>query len=379
MQPGAHAAIILEKRQQTGGAAGIPSPEQVAHQGGLVVGFIEAIVDIIYGSRNQLLVQAFRDSGVNHDQARIDNSRKITNAAAQLGLSPNVVSAGVGLNSMHIWRQLGQRARVLTSLGPDNEGKIYETQLREAGIELRAEKSQGTTNTVYVALDTNKDRLMAFCEGSCNNDLTVDLITDDRCKTAAYFLLESFILFKDHAIADEICRRAREGNRPLILLAGAAGVLRKDRVGEKTREILSSETPVIFFANDAECNALGGVDAISNLLKKNPYRNMAKAVVTDGGGNVRVITKDEIKTIDLGEKLDSANVVSTLGAGDAFAGAFMFAQHKGLSDVDSVKFAHIFASAVVQQDGAKLPDEKVQELLSSSNLKGTINSEHQVG
>ncbi|MDE4953444.1 PfkB family carbohydrate kinase, partial [Francisella tularensis subsp. holarctica] len=72
-------------------------------------------------------------------------------------------------------------------------------------------------------------------------------------------------------------------------------------------------------------------------------------VVTDGANGVYAATTERIYH---SESLRIKNVINTLGAGDAFRSTFCANIYKGCCIEDSIKFALINASHVIQHSDA---------------------------
>jgi fructokinase len=99
------------------------------------------------------------------------------------------------------------------------------------------------------------------------------------------------------------------------------------------------------------------VDAARAIVQAGP----ALVLVTDGRGPVRIVTKDEVVTIDVPE----VAVVDTIGAGDAFGAAFLAAWWRAglgrhdLGDLDALtaatRFATVVAARTVARAGAEPP------------------------
>ena len=90
-------------------------------------------------------------------------------------------------------------------------------------------------------------------------------------------------------------------------------------------------------------------------------------MVTDGSNGVYAATKDKIYH---SEWLRIKNVLNTLGAGDAFSSTFCANIYKGNSVEDSIKFALINASHVIQYSDAKSglqTSESLERIKSKKN------------
>jgi len=338
--------------------------KNIAQQRGLMIGFIEAIVDVVYEGMAPKLLAAFRNAGVADLSGGINNEQRdiITTTANKLNTKNTRSSAGIAGNTMYHYNKLAGNTRVITATGNDEYGRQYRCEALRDGIEIvpRGTIDGATTNVVYVTKNESNDRVMAFCGGTCNEHLKSELLTDEHMRGASFLLLESFIFFNPEkdAITKRMSEQAKKDDIPLVLLAGSAEILTKNFISSSVKNILSSDTPVIFFANKEECDALGGEKVVQTLLQTKSNRSQALAVITDAGNPVKIITPSGVQTVNVGEKLGKDGIINTLGAGDAFAAGFLFGLHKGLTIERAVLLGHNLGAKVVQQEGARLADPK---------------------
>ena len=109
----------------------------------------------------------------------------------------------------------------------------------------------------------------------------------------------------------------------------------------------------IIFCNLDEAKIFADTDdtriAINALLQ---YTKLA--VVTNGAFPTHIGCDGRIEQVAVPP---AKAVIDTNGAGDNFAGAFLYGLTKGLTNSDCVKLAGAVASQVVAQFGARLPLE----------------------
>ena len=114
----------------------------------------------------------------------------------------------------------------------------------------------------------------------------------------------------------------------------------------------------MLFCNEDEAKIYTGKnkleDAISELSKI-----ADKIIVTLGSKGAKVITADKHVNVEVSK----VNAIDTNGAGDMFAGAFMYGLTQGLSDRDAGMLASESAARIVATFGARLDKQVQQDIL----------------
>ena len=114
--------------------------------------------------------------------------------------------------------------------------------------------------------------------------------------------------------------------------------------------------------------ALTGAKSIDEAFEK-LRRRVGEIVITDGKKGCWVGNqKDEFKISGR-----PVSAVDTVGAGDAFAGAYLFGRHQKWPMDQAARFANLIASKVVTKWGPRLNDSEVhryyQDFCSSEEIK----------
>lgn len=120
---------------------------------------------------------------------------------------------------------------------------------------------------------------------------------------------------------------------------------------ERTARILALH-PIVHL-NEAEARAMSGCDDVDAAIRALHAATQNAVVVTLGADGVRFIENGEIRTLPAEP---AANVVDTIGAGDAHAGAMLLGLSRGMALRDALAMANRVSCAVVQTDGATLSD-----------------------
>ena len=115
----------------------------------------------------------------------------------------------------------------------------------------------------------------------------------------------------------------------------------------------------MLFSNEGEALTYTGKDSIDEAIQE-LLKVTNKLVLTHGSKGATVINPDN------SVKIDPVNVdaIDTNGAGDMFAGAFMYGLLNGMSDEQAGNLASESAADIVTVYGARLEKQRQLEILS---------------
>ena len=262
----------------------------------------------------------------------------------------NHASGGSAGNSMIATAQFGGPTFMSCKVANDADGDIYIADLETAGVDhcLAGDRETGTTGKCLVMITPDAERSMNTFLG-ISETLSVDQLDADAIAASEYLYLEGYLVTSPTGRAAAI--RARE-------IAEAAGV--------KTALSFSDPGMVEFFrdgiaemigkrVNLVFCNreeALGWAqsDDIDEAVVK--LREVAdNFVITLGSEGALTWDGSELAKIPP----HKVHAVDTNGAGDMFAGAFLYAVTAGEDFATAGRFASLCAGKIVANYGPRLP------------------------
>lgn len=270
--------------------------------------------------------------------------------------------------------RLGRRAAVFTKVGDDGLGAYVRHALAEQfGVDTRFVGTHPTLKTpiVVAAMDPPEEPQFVFYREPRAPDST---ITPDEIDLGV--VREVPILWiSAGALAVEPSRGttrallgSRERKRHTILDLDYRPSFWAS-AEEARREIGSAvDSVTTAVGNRAECEVAVGTGEPDAAADELLGRGVELAVVKLGGDGVLVATHDERSTV----APIRVDVVSALGAGDAFGGALCHALLAGWTPVEAVEFANaagaLVASRLLCADA--MPTEpEVRELVESSHAR----------
>ena len=266
-------------------------------------------------------------------------------------------SGGSAANTTVAFSALGGTAFYGCRVGNDELGSIYLNGLNDAGIQTTTQSiSEGVTGTCMVLISPDSERTMHTYLG-ITAELTAEQIDFEPLKTAKWLYIEGYLSTSDTArIAVKQARELAKAHGVKIALSlSDPAMVQYARQG--LEELLDDGVDLLF-CNEQEAlmftNTENLDDAIAALKLNNQH------IVITQGANGAVIIIDPAQQFHVaGRHVDA---VDTNGAGDAFAGAFLYAINAGLSLEAAAQLAILISSEVVAQFGPRLAVENYAKL-----------------
>jgi sugar/nucleoside kinase (ribokinase family) len=261
---------------------------------------------------------------------------------------PRLVSGGSLANSIVAFAQLGGRAAFLCCLGDDHYGRFYQSEFEELGIDIGNPVIAGqSTGTCLCLITPDAERTMCTCLG-VSSHLAAQHVDERRLQNAEWLFLEGYLLANPQtgqSAVREALRLARRHNVRVALTCSEVFIVRQ--FGDAFFETLA-QTDLLFCNASEACAVTGSANAekaFADLADKVP-----SALVTDGprGAYVRYAGVETHVPAYPCQPLDLT------GAGDMFAGAFLYGIINGIAPDRAARAACYLAMKVICQIGARL-------------------------
>lgn len=276
-------------------------------------------------------------------------------------LSPH--PGGGPFNAARAIGRLEQPVRYLGRLSSDRFGALLRSELLTDGVNLDAVAATDDPTTLALAeLDADGGATYRFyVEGTSAPGLTpadTDTVLDDA---AVLYVGTLGLVLEPMAATLEALAGAAPGDvlvaldpncRPAVIDDPTGYRARLSRMLARTDLVKASEDDLAWLAPDS-----APAEAARALLAQGPR----VALVTRGGAGALVVTGQDVVEVPA----PSVEVVDTIGAGDAFGGAFLASwQRRGLTRgeladveavVEGVRFACLVAALTCTRAGASPP------------------------
>jgi sugar/nucleoside kinase (ribokinase family) len=312
-----------------------------------IYGIGAALVDTEVEVSDEFLSNSSIDKGV---MTLVDESRQaeLLGSLSDEGGSMLRKCGGSVCNSVVAASSLGAQAFFSGKVADDDDGQLYIDDLKEAGVDFHsAGQEPGITGKCLVMVTDDAERTMNTFLGA-SEDLSAREIDQAALVNSEWFYVEGYL-------ATDEARTA--ATQAAVELAKASGVkvaisLSDPFVvsvfGDALRLVIGDGVDLIF-CNKDEATAFTGtetLEAASEALKQ--YTKTF--AITDGARGA--VTFDGSS---LGQsKGVKAEAIDTNGAGDMFAGAFLYAITSGRSYGWAADLANDCAARVVAQYGPRL-------------------------
>lgn len=312
-----------------------------------VYGMGNALVDVQF----QVSEQTLHDLGLDKGGMRlVDTARQNRLLDHCKHLSPHRASGGSAANSMIAIAQLGGRAAYGCLVGDDELGRFYFGEMQSLGVRLPIPPISGQpTGTCIILITPDAERTMNTSLGA-SGVFEVGHVTEDALKQATWLYLEGYLFSTPggRAAAGRAIELARKHRATIALTFSDRFIV--EACGDALRAAVA-ECDLIF-ANEHEAGAYVGKERTEDIFSL--FQHSAPQVVMTSGehgawGNVGG-TAFQVPAVP-------TRALDATGAGDMFAGAFLYALTHHYTPEDAARLACRLSSKVVSQLGPRLHDD----------------------
>ncbi|NES80315.1 MAG: adenosine kinase [Moorea sp. SIO2B7] len=320
-----------------------------------VYGIGNALVDMEFEVTTEVLQKLKIDKGV---MTLMDEDHQ-HEIMEHLGDSHSKRSCGgSAANTIVAISQLGGKSFYSCKVAKDEIGDFYLQDLVNCGVETNLQngnREDGITGKCLVLVTPDADRTMNTFLG-ITATISPDELVPEAITDSEYLYIEGYLVTSP--TGKEAAIRARE-------IAEKAGVKTSLSLSdlnmvkffkEGLEKIIGSGLDFIF-ANESE--ALGMAETEDLDLAIEHLKTLAKAfAITRGSQGALIFDGQEIIEIEPVK----VTAVDTVGAGDMFAGAFLYGITHGMSYAEAGKLASSASAQLVTSFGPRLETEKLKSL-----------------
>lgn len=325
-----------------------------------VYGIGHALVDLQYPVDPVFLKDQGIAKGV---MTLVDEDRQVELQAALAASPANSASGGSAANTMISLARYGGHGHYAFRVGNDQWGDFYCRDLNEAGVDSGvSSRGRGKTGQCMVFVTPDADRTMNTFLGA-SAGIGPRQVEREVLRRSRYVYLEGYLLTSESGM--EACNLAlrwarSEGVGVSLTLSDPAIV---HAFGERFHQLVDSGIDLLF-CNEEEALVFTGTgelqQAVSELTPRVPI-----AAVTRGARGALVVagtTQVQVEAVPV-------QAVDTTGAGDSFAGGFLFGICRDYGIADAARLGCFAASEVVSKLGPRLERTLGNEI--ESILAGT--------
>lgn len=266
---------------------------------------------------------------------------------------------GSAANTMIAISQFGGRAFYTCKVSSDDLGEFYFEDLVREGVNtnLSSTRPGGITGKCMVFITPDAQRSMNTFLG-ISHELSIDDLIEKEIKDSQYIYLEGYLASSKSAKEAAITARVlaeKNGVKVALTLSDLAMV----RHFRSELEDMMGEKVDLLFANFEEAAEFAGSSNLEEVIDK--IRKIATCfAITRGAKGAIVFDGEQFYHVEA----PKVHPVDTTGAGDMFAGTFLYAITHGKNFQQAGTLACLAASKLVTQYGARLTRDQVKELAS---------------
>jgi sugar/nucleoside kinase (ribokinase family) len=271
---------------------------------------------------------------------------------------------GSAANTLIAISQFGGKAFYSCKVADDEPGQFYTQDLIDCGVTTNLEShvpEPGVTGKCLVFVTPDADRTMNTFLGISGEFSDTELVPE-AIENAEYTYIEGYLVSgetsKQAAIkAKEMAQAA--GNQVAFSLADP-NMVKFFKSG--LLEIIGSGVDLLF-ANEGEALLMAdtedfdqAIEYLKTVSKKFAVTRGASGSVVFDGEQLIQIEPFPVKAID------------TVGAGDMYAGAFLYGITNGMNYAEAGRLASLASSRIVTTLGARMKTPEVQNLLNQAKV-----------
>jgi sugar/nucleoside kinase (ribokinase family) len=262
---------------------------------------------------------------------------------------------GSALNAVRALALLGEDVALFGAIGEDAYGQKVEKRFTELGIKNHLMKVPFQTGTCLILVTPDGERTMNTCLGASSH-YKKELLPTSTIKNAKIMHVTGYqwsTEWQKEAVY-EAAKIAQQNN--VLISFDVADPFMVEQYGEEFREF-ADEYADIVFANSLEAKALYG-DPLT--CGQRLAQSGAEAIIKMSEKGATLFRGQE----SIHAPAVATTVEDTTGAGDMFAGGFLYGKLKGFSDEQCLHIANTLASDVISRTGATLSDRVIQHIRS---------------
>jgi sugar/nucleoside kinase (ribokinase family) len=306
-----------------------------------------ALVDSEYEVSDALLQKMGVDK---RHMTLIDTPRRAELLHHVKAITPRQTGGGSAGNTVVALAQLGGKAFYSCKVAHDDLGDFYVKDLQARGVDTNLNHTRaqdGQTGSCMVLVTPDAERSMCTFLGVSAELNDQALHPHDIAKSKIYYM-EGYLAASPTGLSAALQGRkiAKDAGVALALTLSDVSMIQFCKAG---LDAMLGEGVDYLFCNQEEAQVWCGSEDLN--VVKNKLQNLAKIVcLTRGPDGSEIITAEQSWHVPA----DKVKAIDTNGAGDMFAGAFLYAISRGYSPDKAANLGNHAAAAVVSQHGNRL-------------------------
>ena len=265
--------------------------------------------------------------------------------------NPIYEAGGSAANTAYWISQLGGDVGFIGKISNDDLGKKFQTSLKDSGLNdfTIYESEDNQTGLCAIFITPDGERTMNTYLGA-GEYLSVKDLNENSISDAKILYMEGYLWDKTSskkAFLHAAKLNKESGGLNAISLSDVFCV---EMHRESFIDFIKSDIDFVF-CNEDELNALFEKNTTSESIQhfQESFPNIKQLICTLGSEGVLILDEGKQHNFNATE----ANVIDKTGAGDFFAGGYLFGLQKGLTLTESAEIANKSAAHVISEIGVR--------------------------
>ena len=322
-----------------------------------VFGMGNAMVDIVFEASDDFISRFDIKKGL---MTLVDEERQNELIQAQELDQNKMQCGGSAANTIIGVNQFGGNSYYACKVADDEYGHFYLEDLRSTGVDTLYTEStvpQGVTGKCLVMVTEDASRTMQTFLG-ITTEFSRKEVDTAALKESAYLYIEGYLITSEEGKeAMKFAKRVAEshGVKTSLTLSDPSIV---EYFKDGFKEVIGDGVDLLF-CNEEEALSYTGTSDI--MEAREALKSIAKTfAITQGKNGAMIFDGDTFIDIEP----YPVDAIDTVGAGDMFAGAFLYGITHKHSMAEAGKLASLASSKVVTQFGPRLQWHETRDLLN---------------
>ena len=318
-----------------------------------VLGLGNALTDMLLSVEEKELIELSLPKGsmslVDYDTALALQNRFATR-------HKTMVAGGSASNAINTIASLGGKAAFIGKIGHDNVGEFYVDDMCKHGVTPILFPSKLLSGCCTVLITPDGERTFATYLGAAS-DMRAEDISESMFYNYDIFHIEGYLV-QNHNLIEKAVKYASEAGLKISIDLASYNTVSEhyDFLHNLVRDYVD-----IVFANEDESKAFTGLEPEESVAKI--AEDCEIAVVKVGKNGSFIQSGTDCVHIDA----ITSNCVDSTGAGDLYAGGFLYGLSNGFDIERCGRVGTLAAGRVVETVGTKLSDETWNEIRAYVN------------
>jgi sugar/nucleoside kinase (ribokinase family) len=273
------------------------------------------------------------------------------------GIKHMKACGGSAANTLFTAQQLGAKTFYSCKVGSDDAGDFFYREMIQHGVHTNLHECarDGVTGKCIVLVTPDADRTMNTFLGATAT-FSISQVSETALKNAEYLYIEGYLVASPSACEAAIYARELAEKHHVKTAITLSDPNMVTYFKEGLCAIMGNKVDILF-ANEREAMLFTGTESVG--AAKEALKAYARTfVITMGEEGALAYNGQEYFHVPA----YPVDVLDTVGAGDVFAGTFLYAITHGYGYRDAADFASFAAAKVVGKFGPRLTDAEILEV-----------------